>query len=59
MEGKPHTDKKNITSDWNFDVSCVSASLPVRDLEGFKRLIFVARGLPMLGENAAFAGSPV
>jgi hypothetical protein len=39
---KPHTDKyKEITNDWNYDASCVLVSLPVQELESFKRLFFV------------------
>jgi hypothetical protein len=41
---KPHTDKyKDITNDWNYDASCTLTSLPVWDLENFKRLIFVVQ----------------
>jgi hypothetical protein len=46
MEGieKPHTDKyKEITNNWNYDASCTLTSLPVWDLENFKRLIFVVQ----------------
>jgi hypothetical protein len=46
MEGieKPHTDKfKDITNNWNYDASCTLTSLPVWDLENFKRLIFAVR----------------
>jgi hypothetical protein len=46
MEGieKPHVDKyKEITKDWNYDTSCTVTSLPVWDLENFKRLIFVVQ----------------
>jgi hypothetical protein len=57
MEGreKPHTHKyKEITNDWNYDTSCMLMSLPVQDLENFKRLTFVTQsvhfiefGIPM------------
>jgi hypothetical protein len=41
---KPHTDKdKAITNNWNYDASCTLTSLPVWDLENFKRLIFVVQ----------------
>jgi hypothetical protein len=43
MEGidKPHTGKyKEIMNDSNYDASCTLTSLPVWDLETFKRLIF-------------------
>jgi hypothetical protein len=46
MEGReqPHADKdKEITNDWNFDASCTLTSLPVWNLENFKRLISVAQ----------------
>jgi hypothetical protein len=46
MEGidKPHTGKyKEITNDSNYDVSCTLTSLPVWDLENFKRFIFVVQ----------------
>jgi hypothetical protein len=49
MEGraKPHVDKyKENTNDWNYDASCSLTSLPVWDLENFKRLIFVAQSVP-------------
>jgi hypothetical protein len=43
---KPHTDKyKEITNDWNYDTSCTVTSLPVWDLENFKRLIFVVQSV--------------
>jgi hypothetical protein len=48
MEGidKPHTGKyKEITNDWNYDASCTLTSLPVWDLENFKRLIFVVQSV--------------
>jgi hypothetical protein len=48
MEGieKPHMDKyKEITNDWNHDASCTLTSLPVWDLENFKRLIFVVQSV--------------
>jgi hypothetical protein len=48
MEGieKPHTDKyKEITNDWNYDAGCTLTSLPVWDLENFKRLIFVVQSV--------------
>jgi hypothetical protein len=41
---KPHVDKyKEITNNWNYDVSCTLTSLPVWDLEHFKLLIFVVQ----------------
>jgi hypothetical protein len=46
MEGieKPHTNEyKEITNNWNYDASCTLTSLPVWDLENFKRLIFVVQ----------------
>jgi hypothetical protein len=46
MEGidKLHTGKyKEITNDSNYDASCTLKSLPVWDLENFKRLIFVVQ----------------
>jgi hypothetical protein len=49
MEGinKPHTGKyKEIMNDWNYDVSCTLTSLPVWELENFKRLIFVVQSVP-------------
>jgi hypothetical protein len=49
MEGieKPHTDKyKEITNNSNYDASCTLTSLPVWDLENFKRLIFVVQSVP-------------
>jgi hypothetical protein len=43
---KPHTNEyKEITNDWNYDASCTLTSLPVWDLENFKRLIFVVQSL--------------
>jgi hypothetical protein len=48
MEGieKPHTNKfKEITNNWNYDASCTLTSLPVWDLENFKRLIFVVQSV--------------
>jgi hypothetical protein len=48
MEGieKPYADKyKEITNDWNYDASCTLTSLPVWDLENFKRLIFVVQSV--------------
>jgi hypothetical protein len=48
MEGreKPQVDKfKEIMKDWNYDASCELTSLPVWDLENFKRLIFVAQSV--------------
>jgi hypothetical protein len=51
MEGieKPHTDKyKEITNNLNYDASCTVASLPVWDLEHFKRLIFVLQSVHTL-----------
>jgi hypothetical protein len=46
MEGidKPHIGKyKEITNDLNYDASCTLTSLPVWDLQNFKRLIFVVQ----------------
>jgi hypothetical protein len=41
---KPHAGKyKEITNDSNYDASCTLTSLPVWDLENFKRLIFVVQ----------------
>jgi hypothetical protein len=48
MEGieKSHMDKyKEITNNWNYDASCMETSLPVWDLENFKRLIFVVQSV--------------
>jgi hypothetical protein len=48
MEGreKPHMVKyKTIANDWNYDASCTLTSLPVWDLENFKRLVFVVQSL--------------
>jgi hypothetical protein len=48
MEGidKPHAGKyKETTNDSNHDASCTLTSLPVWDLENFKRLIFVAQSV--------------
>jgi hypothetical protein len=48
MEGreKPHTNKyKEIKNHWNYDASCTLTSLPVWDLENFKRLIFVVQSV--------------
>jgi hypothetical protein len=39
---------KEITNDWDYDASCMLTSLPVWDLENFKRLIFVAQSVPAL-----------
>jgi hypothetical protein len=55
MEGieKPHTDKyKEITNNWNYDASCTLTSLPVWDLQNFKRLVFVVLSvyIPMRGK---------
>jgi hypothetical protein len=49
MEGreKPRMVKyKAITNDWNYDASCTLTSLPVWDLENFKRLVFVVQSVP-------------
>jgi hypothetical protein len=46
MEGgeTPHVVKyKAITNDWNYDASCTLTSLPVWDLEHFKRLVSVVQ----------------
>jgi hypothetical protein len=48
MEGreKPYMVKyKAITNDWNYDVICTLTSLPVWDLENFKRLVFVVQSV--------------
>jgi hypothetical protein len=48
MEGieNPHTDKyKEITNNWNYDAGCTLTSLPVWDLQNFKRLIFVVQSV--------------
>jgi hypothetical protein len=53
MEGidKPHTGKyKQITNDSNYDASCKLKSLPVWDLEHFKRLIFVVQSVQNKGQ---------
>jgi hypothetical protein len=50
MEGKekPHMVKyKAITKDWNYDASCTFTSLPVWDLENFKRLVFVVQSVQL------------
>jgi hypothetical protein len=36
---------KEITNGWNYDASCALTSLPVSDVENFKRLIFVAQSV--------------
>jgi hypothetical protein len=36
---------KAITNDWNYDTSCMLTSLPVWDLEIFKRLVFVVQSV--------------
>jgi hypothetical protein len=49
MEGieKQHTDKyKEIMNNWNYDAGCTLTSLPVWDLQNFKRLIFVVQSVP-------------
>jgi hypothetical protein len=44
--GKPQTDKYNeITNNWKYDVSCTCITLPVWELENFKRKIFVAQSV--------------
>jgi hypothetical protein len=56
MEGieKPHMVKyKAITNDWNNDDSCMLTSLPVWDLENFKRLVFVVQSVQYPGPNCA------
>jgi hypothetical protein len=41
---KRYADKcKEIKNDWNYYASCTLTSIPIWDLEHFKRLIFVAR----------------
>jgi hypothetical protein len=48
MEGivKPRTDRyKEITNYWNYDASSTLTSLPVWDLEHFKRSILVAQSV--------------
>jgi hypothetical protein len=52
MEGidKPHLGKyKEITNDSNYDANCTLTSLPVWDLENFKRLIFVVQSVHVPG----------
>jgi hypothetical protein len=54
MEGidKPHTGKyKEITNYSNYDVSCTLTSLPVWDLENFKRLIFVKQSVRLISNH--------
>jgi hypothetical protein len=36
---------KEITNDWNYDVSCMLTSLLVWDLKNFKCLIFFAQSV--------------
>jgi hypothetical protein len=51
MEGKekPHMVKdKAITNDWNYDARCTLTSLPVWDLENFKRVVFVVHSVRTL-----------
>jgi hypothetical protein len=51
MEGidKPRTGNyKEITNDLNYDASCTLKSLPVWDLENFKRLIFVVQSVHLV-----------
>jgi hypothetical protein len=60
MEGidKPHAGKyKEITNDSNYDVSCTLTSLPVCDLENFKRLIFVVQSVHKRAANMQRRGS--
>jgi hypothetical protein len=48
MEGreKPHMVKyKAITNGWNYDANCTLTSLPIWDLENFKRLVFVVQSV--------------
>jgi hypothetical protein len=48
MEGreKPHmVQYKAITNDWNYDASRTLTSLPVWDIENFKRLVFVVQSV--------------
>jgi hypothetical protein len=58
MDGRetPHTDKyKEITNDWNYDASCTLTSLPVWDLENFKRLIFSAQSVQSKKHTGLFS----
>jgi hypothetical protein len=44
---KPNQDTcKEITNDWNYDASCMLTSLPVWDLDNFKRSIYVVQSVP-------------
>jgi hypothetical protein len=43
---------KAITNDRNYDASCTLTSLPVWDLENFKRLVFVVQNVHVLLYNA-------
>jgi hypothetical protein len=48
MEGieEPHMNKyKEIMNNWNYDASCTLTSLTVRDLQNFKRFIFVVQSI--------------
>jgi hypothetical protein len=54
MEGidKTQTGKyKEITNDWNYDASCTLTSLPVWDLENFKRLIFIVESVQSIRQT--------
>jgi hypothetical protein len=42
---------KAITNDRNYDASCTLTSLPVWDLENFKRLVFVVQSVPTLSRS--------
>jgi hypothetical protein len=45
---KPHAVKyKANTNAWNYDASCTPTSLPVWDLENFKRLVFVVQSVKL------------
>jgi hypothetical protein len=49
MGGREHTDKyKEVTNDWNYDASFMLTTLPVWDLENFKRLAFVVQSVQSL-----------
>jgi hypothetical protein len=49
---KPHTGKyKEITNYSNYDASCTLTSLPVWDLENFKRLIFYVQSVQSVPQS--------
>jgi hypothetical protein len=54
---KLHTDKyKEIMNYWKNDDSCMFTSLPIQDLENFKRLIFVTQNV-LPSANKSLLGS--